>query len=62
MLPFFGHVDLRKDLRQRKRTTVYYFFFHMSQNNLTVPGPYPAYPKCSILHGFTAGGSAILSV
>jgi hypothetical protein len=29
-------------LRQRKGTTVYYFFSHISQNNLTVPGPCPA--------------------
>ena len=33
---------LRKDLRQRRGTTVYYFFFHSSQDSLTVPGPYPA--------------------
>lgn len=28
---------LRKDLRQRRGTTVYYSFFHMSQNNMTAP-------------------------
>jgi hypothetical protein len=28
-------------LRQRKGTTVYYFFSQISQNNLTVLGPYP---------------------
>jgi hypothetical protein len=33
---------LRKDLRQRKGARVYYFLFHVSQNSLTVPGPYPA--------------------
>jgi hypothetical protein len=34
----FSIGGLRKDLRQRKGTTVYYFFFHMSQNSLTIFG------------------------
>jgi hypothetical protein len=42
LLPLVRLGVLRKNLRQRKGTTGYYFFFHSSQNSLTVPGPYPA--------------------